>query len=93
MDILAKADVPAGALLDIGDIAGDPTYVELGTVVEIEHRQRGKLKMPGFAPKMSENHIDYTSSPELGGSNDEIYRGILGLDEGEILNLKAKKVI
>lgn len=93
MDILAGADVPAGALLDIGDIANDPTYVELGTVVEIEHRQRGKLKLPGFAPKMSENHIEYSSSPELGGSNDEVYGEILCLSREDISRLKAKKVI
>ena len=93
MDILAKADVPAGALLDIGDLASDPSYMEQGMVVEIEHRQRGKLKFPGFAPKMSENHIDYESSPALGGSNEEIYGGLLGLSEAELAELRDKKVI
>lgn len=93
MELLAKADVPSGALLDIDDIAHDPSYIETGMVVEVEHPQRGKLKVPGFAPKMSENHIDYECSPELGGSNEEIYGEILGLSAEEIQALKDKKVI
>ncbi len=93
MALCAAADVPSGALLDIDDFAHDPTYVETGIVVEIEHPQRGRLKYPGFAAKMSENHIDYTSSPALGGSNEEVFGGVLGLSAEELAELKAKKVI
>ena len=93
MELLAAADVPSGALLDIDDIAHDPSYMKTGMVVEVEHPQHGKLKVPGFAPKMSENHIDYVCSPELGGSNDEIYGGVLGLSAEEIQALKDKKII
>lgn len=93
MDIIAKADIPAGALLDISDFANDPMYEEQGMVVEIDHPQRGRVKLPGFAPKMSENHIDYECSPELGGSNDEIYGGILGLTPGQLEELRSRKVI
>ena len=93
MDIIAGADIPAGAMLDIDDFAHDPTYVETGMVVEIDHPQRGRLKFPGFAPKMSENHIDYTCSPELGQHNGEIYGEVLGLTDEEMARLKAKKVI
>ena len=90
---VGRADVPSGALLDIDDIAHDPSYIETGMVVEVEHPQRGKLKVPGFAPKMSENHIDYECSPELGGSNEEIYGEILGLSAEDIQALKDKKII
>ncbi len=93
MELCAAADVPSGALLDIDDIAHDPSYVETGMIVEIDHPQRGHLKFPGFAPKMSENHIDYTCSPELGGSNDEIYGEVLGLSADELAALKDKKII
>lgn len=92
-DILARAGVPAGALLDIDDIAHDPQYTESGIVVEVEHPYRGKLKMPGFAARMSENHIEYQCSPELGGDNEEIYGGLLGLSEDELAVLKEKNVI
>ena len=93
MDILAKADVPAGAMLDISDFASDPQYTESGIVVEVEHDYRGKIKVPGFAARMSENVIDYEVSPKLGGNNDEIYGGLLGLSADELTELAANKVI
>ena len=93
MELLSTNDVPSGAILDIHDIATDPSYVETGMVVEVEHPQRGKFKIPGFAPKLSENHIDYTCSPTLGGSNDEVYGEILGLSAEEMQALKDKKII
>jgi formyl-CoA transferase len=93
MDIVAKADIPAGAVLDIDDITKDPHYVNEGIIVEVEHRQLGKLKVPGLAPRLSENHVEYQPSPELGGSNREVYQGVLGLTDSELEALQAKKVI
>ena len=93
MDILCKADVPAGALLDVNDITNDPQYIERGMMVDIEHPQRGKVRVPGFAPKFSEVEIEYKCSPELGGSNEEVYGGLLGLSPEKLAELKEKKVI
>lgn len=93
MEILAGADVPAGALLDISDFANDPAYMEQGIIVEVDHPVRGKVKMPGFAPRMSANHIEYLPSPGLGEHNAEIYGGVLGLTGEELAELKEKKVI
>ena len=93
MDELAKADIPAGALLDIQDFIDDPQYAERNLVVEVEHPYRGKVKVVGFAPKMSENHIDYQCSPALGEHNEEIYGGLLGFTDAEIAELKEKKII
>ena len=93
MEILAGADVPAGALLDISDFANDPAYMEQGIIVEVDHPVRGKVKMPGFAPRMSANHIEYRPSPGLGEHNAEIYGGVLGLTGEELAELKEKKVI
>jgi formyl-CoA transferase len=93
MDILASADVPAGALLDVGDITNDPQYLQRGIIVEVDHKDHGTLKLPGFAPRMSENHVEYKVSPELGGSNEEVYKGVLGLSDEEMQKLKSLKVI
>jgi len=93
MEILGKADVPAGALLDCSDITNDPQYEERGMIAEIEHPQLGKLKVPGFAPRLSENHVEYKCSPSLGENNQEIYAGLLGLCEQDISALKEKKII
>ncbi|MBR5930657.1 MAG: CoA transferase [Lachnospiraceae bacterium] len=93
MDIMCKAGVPAGALLDCDDITNDPQYYERGMMVEIDHPERGKVKLPGFAPKLSANEIEYLPSPALGGANEEIYGGLLGKTAEELAELKAKKAI
>lgn len=93
MMILGRADVPAGALLDVADITNDPVYQESGIIVEVEHEQLGKIKVPGFAPHMSENHVKYKVSPKLGGSNGEIYGGLLGISEEELEDLRKAQVI
>jgi formyl-CoA transferase len=93
MAILAEVGVPAGALIDVEEITSDDSYRQRGMIVEVEHPMHGKLKVPGFAPRLSENRIDYCVSPELGGSNREIYQGILGLTDDELSRLKEKNVI
>lgn len=93
MDILAKADIPAGALLSVDDITNDPQYLERGMIVEVDHPERGKIKVPGFAPRLERNKIEYQCSPTLGGSNEEVYGQLLGHSAEELDALKAKKVI
>ena len=93
MDILCKADIPAGAVLDMDDLTKDPYLRSRGTMVEIEHPERGKLVVPGFAPKMSGNDLQYACSPRLGEHNGKIYGELLGLTEEELASLKAKGVI
>ncbi len=93
MDILCKADIPAGAVLDMDDLTKDPYLRSRGTMVEIDHPERGKLVVPGFAPKMSGNDLEYKCSPRLGEHNEKIYGGLLGLTEAEMEALKAGGVI
>jgi len=93
MDIMCKAGVPAGAILDCDDITNDPQYYERGMMVEVDHPERGKVKLPGFAPKLSANEIEYLPSPALGGANEEVYCGLLGKTAEELAELKAKKAI
>ena len=93
MDILCKADIPAGAVLDMDDLTNDPYLRSRGTMVEIEHPERGKLVVPGFAPKMSGNDLEYRCSPRLGEHNGKVYQGLLGLTDAEMADLKEKGVI
>lgn len=93
MDILCRADVPAGALLDVDDITKDDSYLKRGMMIEIEHPTRGKLRVPGFAPKLSGNFVEFRPSPGLGEHNFEIYGELLGLGDEELETLKEKKVI
>ena len=93
MDILCKADIPGGAVLDMEDLTADEYLRSRGTMVEIEHPQRGKLVVPGFAPKMSGNDLEYKCSPKLGEHNQKVYGDLLGLSAEEMADLQAKGVI
>lgn len=93
MDILCKADIPAGAVLDCDDITKDEYLRKRGMMVEMDTKDRGKLIIPGFASRMSENHVPYKNSPELGENNREVYQGILGLSDEEMKKLTEKKII
>ena len=93
MDILCRADIPAGAVLDLDDLTHDEYLRSRGTMVEIEHPERGRLVVPGFAPKMSGNDLRYECSPKLGEHNEKIYQGLLGLSDEELAELKDKGVI
>jgi formyl-CoA transferase len=92
MDILSKADIPAGAVLDVDDLTKDRYFVERGVMVDIEHEGR-KMTLPGFAPRMSENRVAYEDSPTLGGSNQEFYGELLGVPGDELDRLKTAGVI
>lgn len=95
MDILCKADIPAGALLSVDDITKDPQYYaeDRKMMVEVEHPQRGKIKLPGFAPHFSAFSVDYESSPALGGANKEVYGDLLGRSDEELEALKNGRII
>ncbi|MCC8059834.1 MAG: CoA transferase [Clostridiales bacterium] len=92
MDILCKADIPAGAILDCQDITDDPHLRETGTMVEMPYDGK-KLVVPGFAPKMSDYQVDYAAAPALGEYNETVYRTILGKTEEEFEELKKNGVI
>lgn len=93
MDILCKHDIPAGALLSVDDITNDPQYYERSMMVRINHPQRGEVAVPGFAPHMSACHVDFETSPALGGANEEVYEGLLGMSKEEVEKLKEEKAI
>ncbi len=92
MEILCGAGVPTGAVRDIDDISRDDTHLESGLMAEIDS-VKGKIRVPGFVPRMSENTVEYENSPALGNADEEIYKGLLGMTDEEFNDFKAKKII
>jgi len=93
MRILGSAGVPAGAVLSTMDITNDPYLRKRGTMVTIDHPTRGEMVIPGNSIKMSDSEVPVEPAPLLGQHNEEIYRGWLGLDEGELKALEQSGVI
>ena len=93
MDTLAKAGIPAGAVLDTLEITNDPYLRSRGIISEVEHPHHGKVLIPGFPVRMSETNVPVTCSPILGADNKSIYRDLLGMSEEDMANLRTERVI
>jgi len=94
LDALIAAEVPASPVMSIADIAADPHYRARGTVVPVEDAEHGNLLMTAPLPKMSETPGEIRwLGPELGSSNEEVYRGLLAMSAAELAALKEAGVI
>ena len=92
MDILNELDIPCGPILSMKEIAADEGLRATGTVVEVDHPQRGKYLSVGNPIKMSDSPTEVTRSPLLGEHTDEVLAQ-LGLKADEVAALRAEKVI
>jgi formyl-CoA transferase len=90
---LAKARIPVGPVLDTLEVLNDPHYNQRGSIVEFNHPERGKYKMPGCPVKMSKSIPEYTAAPLLGQHNEEIYAEWMGYSKEEVARLKEEGVI
>ncbi len=94
IEMLAAADIPASPVMNIADIATDPHYRDRSTVVEVRDEEFGDLLMAGAMPKLSETPGSIRSlGPALGSHNQEIYRGLLEMDDMELDALRSAGVI
>jgi formyl-CoA transferase len=92
MEILNKYDIPCGPILSMKEIAEDESLRRTGTVVEVDHPERGKYLTVGNPIKMSDSATEVTRSPLLGEHTDEVLKE-LGYGANDIASLRADNVI
>ena len=92
MDILNEFDIPCGPILSMKEIAEEPSLRATGTVVEVDHPERGKYLTVGNPIKMSDSITEGTRSPLLGEHTEEVLTQ-LGYSSAEIGSLRESKVI
>jgi crotonobetainyl-CoA:carnitine CoA-transferase CaiB-like acyl-CoA transferase len=92
--LLTKHEVPHAPILGIKQALAQPQAVAREMVVETEHAVLGKIpivnrsiKFPGDAQPVP------TAPPILGQHTDAILRDVLGLDDEQIAQLRASKVV
>ncbi|MEV0545599.1 CaiB/BaiF CoA transferase family protein [Nocardia salmonicida] len=91
---LHAAGVPAGRIFTARDMFTDPHFAAREAIVRLAHPEFGELPMQNVFPKLSETPGSVRHpGPELGEHNQDVYGGLLGLDEKAIGRLAADGVI
>ena len=88
MNLCNPLDIPVGPILSMKELAEEPSLRETGTIVEVDHPERGKYLSVGCPIKLSDSPASVERSPLLGEHTDEILREDLGLSDGEISGLR-----
>jgi len=91
---LDKAEVPAGPIYSIADIAKDPQFLARKMFEQVKLPDGRELKIPAIVPKLSETpgRTEWIGEA-LGAHNDAVYGELLGLSESERQTLRQNKVI
>jgi len=84
MDICNPLNIPVGPILSMKEIAEDESLRKNGTVVEVDHPERGPYLTVGCPIKFSDHEVAVERSPLLGEHTLEILGDVLGY-EGEEL--------
>jgi formyl-CoA transferase len=85
MEILNKYDIPCGPILSMMEIAADKALRETGTIVEVDHPERGCYLTVGNPIKLSDSATEVRRSPLLGEHNEDILRNVLGFNDDAVL--------
>ena len=93
-DVLERHDVPFGVAYSVADIFADPHVAARGDIETVEDPVLGPVRMQGVYPRFSRTPgaIQH-GAPRLGEHNDEVFRGLLGLDAEELEALRRDGVI
>ena len=93
MEILNRYDIPCGPILSMKELAEEPALRNTGTVVEVDHPERGKYLTVGNPIKLSDSPADVRRSPLLGEHTDEILRKVLGMNDAEVNSARSQGAI
>ncbi len=84
MEICNPLDIPVGPILSMKELSEEPSLRETGTVVEVDHPERGKYLTVGNPIKLSDSPVEVRRSPLLGEHTEEILREVVGFSDDEI---------
>ncbi len=93
MEILNPLNVPCGPILSMKELAEEPSLRATGTVVEVDHPERGKYLTVGNPIKLSDSQSEVVRSPLLGEHTDEILSEVCGMSAEDIAAAKAEGAV
>ncbi len=92
MNIIGGAGVPAGAVMDTGDLLAEKSFEERG-IIQTQKHPNGDLRMPTFPVRFDGKPPEIKPSPLLGEHTTEVFGDWLGMSEGDVAGLKSDGVI
>ena len=93
MNTLNPLNVPCGPVLSMKEIAAEPALRNTGTVVEVDHPERGKYLTVGNPIKLSDSPAEVERAPLLGEHTQEVLKTVLGLDDKDIETAREQGAI
>jgi len=92
--LLDDAGVPRGDIYRGPEMLEDAHFKAREAIARVMHPTLGELRMQNVAPRLSETPGRIRDAgPSLGQHNDEVLRGLLGLDAGRLSQLQAAQAI
>jgi len=92
VDILRKFDIPCAPVLSMKELANSPDLRKSGSIVEVDHKVRGKYLTIGSPIKFSDLEVEVGPSPLLGEHTNEVLAD-LGYSADDIAKLHAAKAV
>ena len=92
MRLVGAAGVPAGAVLDTGDLLAEPSFAERGMIQTMQHPS-GTLQMPAFPVRFDGAPAPVGPSPLLGQHTKEVFGQWLGMSPGEVDGLHRSGIV
>jgi formyl-CoA transferase len=92
VDILREFDIPCAPVFSMKELAESPDLRKSGSIVEVDHKVRGKYLTIGSPIKFSDMTVEVKPSPVLGEHTDEVLSD-LGYGKADIARLHAAKAV
>lgn len=89
MRIVGEAGIPAGAVLDTGELNADATLEERGVMQTMVHPVHRPFKMPAWPVRVDGKASRLKASPVLGEHVDEVMNNWLGLNDAAVEALRS----
>jgi formyl-CoA transferase len=87
MDICNPHDIPVGPILSMKEISEDEGLFATGTMVKVDHPERGEYLSVGCPIKLSDSPVDVERSPLLGEHTKEILTEVLGYGADDLARI------
>jgi len=93
MDICNPHDIPVGPILSMKEIAEDEGLFATGTMVKVDHPERGEYLSVGCPIKLSDSEVKVERSPLLGEHTLEVLKDVLGFEGEQLESILASGAV